>query len=339
MLIDVSEHNGNIDWQKVKAAGVTGAIIRCGYGKNLKKQDDKKFTRNMDGAINAGLDIGVYLYSYATSTEAAKSEAAHVLRLIAPYKANINLPVYYDLEENGTENAAKANAVIFGDIIESAGYWCGIYASLSWFKTYLKGLDRFTKWVAAWGKNDGKPGNKPDISGVDLWQYTSNGKIDGISGKVDLDELLNTKIRTEKGQNKPTNENTVNNPQNDTNANNGQNNANKTYTVKKGDTLTAIAKKYGVTVNNIVAANGIKNPNLIYAGQVLTIPTGGTNVTYLTVNTVHDGLNMRATPNGAIIGSIPKGKQVELIEKTNNDWYKVKYQGKTGYCASEYLKA
>lgn len=339
MIIDVSEHNGNIDWAKVKAAGVTGAIIRCGYGKDLKKQDDKKFTRNMDGAINAGLDIGVYLYSYATNTSSAESEAKHVLRLVDPYKANINLPIYYDLEEPGTENAAKANAVVFGDIIEKAGYWCGVYASLSWFNTYLSGLDRFTKWVAAWGSNNGKPGTKPTIKNCDLWQYTSKGKVNGISGNVDCNELLNAKIRTEKGHTSAPSENTITNPQNNTKPTEGQNNANKTYTVKKGDTLSGIAAKYGVTVNRIVEANGIKNPNLIYAGQVLKIPTGEDVKTYLTVNTQKDGLNMRATPNGTIIGSVPKGAKVELLQKTNANWYKIKYNGKTGYCASKFLKA
>lgn len=341
MIIDVSEHNGNIDWQKVKGDGVTGAIIRCGYGKDLKKQDDKKFTRNMDGAINAGLDIGVYLYSYATNANGAKSEAEHVLRLIDPYKEKINLPVYYDLEESGTENAAKANAVVFGDIIEKAGYWCGVYASLSWWATDLYGLDRFTKWVAAWGKNNGKPGTKPTISGCDLWQYTSKGKINGISGNVDCNELLNTKIRTEKGHTSAPSNQTGKDTQKPTNATEGQNNANKTYTVKKGDMLTAIAAKYGVTVNSIVEANGIKNPNLIYAGQKLTIPTGGNVKTYLTVNTEKSGLNMRNKPGmvGGVVQVIPKGAKVELIQKTNADWYNVRYNGKTGYCASKYLKA
>lgn len=330
MLIDVSEHNGNIDWQKVKAAGVTGAIIRCGYGKNLKKQDDKKFTRNMDGAINAGLDIGVYLYSYATNTASAKSEAEHVLRLIEPYKANINLPIYYDLEEHGIENAAKTNAVTFGDIIEKAGYWCGVYASISWFKTYLKGLDRFTKWVAAWGKNTGKPGTKPDIA-CDLWQYTSKGKINGISGNVDLDELLNPKIRAEMPQNDTGNNQTGKDPQSDTNANTG--------VLKPLDEIAheVIAGKWGNGSDRKTALTKAGYNYDAVQKRVNEILYG--SKVYLTVNTQKDALNMRATPNGAVIGSIPKGKTVELIQKTNKDWYKVKYNGKTGYCASKFLKA
>ena len=188
MIIDVSIHNGAIDWAKLKAAGVEGAIIRCGYGRDLKKQDDARFAANMDGAIAQGLRVGVYLYSYAQSEDSARSEAAHVLRLVEPYKQKITLPIYYDLEENNCAQYAKRNAEIFGDIIEKAGFWCGVYSSSYWWRNYLKGLDRFTKWVADWGVNDGKPHKKPTFSNTDLWQYTSMGKVNGISGRVDLNE-------------------------------------------------------------------------------------------------------------------------------------------------------
>lgn len=188
MLVDVSYHNGTIDWSRVKASGVEGAIIRCGYGRDFQKYDDIKFKQNMDGALAVGIKVGVYIYSYAKSIESAKSEAAHVLRLIAPYKGKILLPIYYDLEEPGTEDGAKARAEVFGDIIEANGYPCGVYASSYWWSHYLKGLDRFTKWVAQWNKDDGKPGEKPTISNCDLWQYTSRGRVNGISGVVDLNE-------------------------------------------------------------------------------------------------------------------------------------------------------
>lgn len=186
MIIDVSKHNGNIDWNKVKAAGITGAIIRCGYGDNITSQDDIKFAANMNGAIKAGINVGVYIYSYAKSKEQAKSEAEHVLRLVAAYKDKLSYPIYYDLEEKGTESGAKERAIIFGDIIEKAGYWCGVYANEYWWKNYLVGLDRFTKWVAKYGGNNGRAETKPNISGMDMWQYTSKGKVNGINGYVDL---------------------------------------------------------------------------------------------------------------------------------------------------------
>lgn len=267
MVIDVSIHNGVIDWTKVKASGVDGAIIRCGYGRDLVKQDDARFRYNIEGAIAQGLRVGVYIYSYAKSEDSAKSEAAHVLRLIEPYKDKITLPVYYDLEENGTENGAKDRAIIFGDIIEKAGYWCGIYASLSWWQNYLKGLDRFTKWVAYWGVNNGRPNGKPNIQGLDLWQYTSKGSVDGIKGFVDCNELLKPTIGGYIGANKP---------QEPIKEDSKPIEEAKytTYKIKKGDTLSKIAKKYGTTVKAIKEANPdkIKDANKIYTGDIIKIP-------------------------------------------------------------------
>lgn len=183
LVVDVSYHNGVINWQKAKAAGVVGAIIRCGYGRDFTKYDDTKYKQNMDGALAAGIKVGVYIYSYAKTIESAKSEAAHVLRLVNPYKSRISLPIYYDLEEPGTESGAKERAIAFGNIIEANGYTCGVYASAYWWDTYLKGLDRFTKWVAKWG------GDKPTkYSNMDLWQYDAYGKVDGIGSGVDMDK-------------------------------------------------------------------------------------------------------------------------------------------------------
>ena len=181
-LIDVSHHLGKIDWTKVKG-NVDGAIIRCGYGSDLEKQDDEQFIENVNGCMKNGIPFGVYLYSYAETVEQAKSEAAHVLRLIKPFKDNISYPVYLDLEEAGIETGAVERAIVFGDIIEANGYWCGIYANQDWWKNYLKdGLDRFTKWVARYSSN------KPEgISGTyDIWQYSNQGSVAGVNGNVDV---------------------------------------------------------------------------------------------------------------------------------------------------------
>ena len=186
MIIDVSYHNGTIDWNKVKASGVKGAIIRCGYGDNIVSQDDKQFKRNADECVRLGIPFGIYLYSYAKNTTQAKSEAEHALRLAAPYKGKMSYPIYYDLEQPGTESVAVQNAIVFGDIIEKAGYWCGIYSGQYWWQKYLGNkLDRFTKWVARYSSQ------KPvGISGTyDIWQYSSDGKVNGISGKVDVNEV------------------------------------------------------------------------------------------------------------------------------------------------------
>lgn len=187
-VIDVSEHNGTINWDAVKAAGIQGAIIRCGYGMDIAKQDDKQWSRNVSECERLRIPYGVYLYSYATNSEKAKSEAQHVLRLIKGRK--LSFPVYYDLEQSGIEGVAVANAKVFGDLIEAAGYWCGVYYNRDWHNRVIKGqLDRFTRWGAGYGTNNGQMQEKykPGF-GEDMWQYTSVGKVNGISGNVDMNE-------------------------------------------------------------------------------------------------------------------------------------------------------
>ena len=181
-IIDVSVFQGNIDWQEVKKH-IDGAIIRCGYGSDHTEQDDKKFRQNVEACIQYDIPFGVYLYSYAKSIEKAKSEAAHVIRLLKPYKDKVSYPVYYDLEEAGTEHGAVERALVFGEIIEAEGYWCGIYANQYWWRNYLKdGLDRYTKWVAKYSNE--KPSG---ISGnYDIWQYSSRGSVPGIEVNVDM---------------------------------------------------------------------------------------------------------------------------------------------------------
>lgn len=176
-VIDVSHHNGTIDWEKVKAAGVDGAILRCGYGDNIASQDDKQWKRNADECTRLGIPFGVYLYSYAKSTDQAKSEAEHVLRLIKGYK--LSYPVYYDLEEHGTESGAVERAKIFCEAIKAAGYMPGVYANKNWWDNYLKGLTGYTRWVARYNDTLG-------VDNVDMWQYTSDGSVSGISGRVDM---------------------------------------------------------------------------------------------------------------------------------------------------------
>lgn len=195
-LIDVSVYQGNIDWAKVKPY-IDGAIIRCGFGGDYAKQDDSKFKRNVEGCIANNIPFGIYLYSYAKDIASAKSEAAHVLRLINPYKDKISYPVYLDLEEAGTQNGAVDRALVFGNIIESAGYWCGIYANEYWWRTYLKsGLDRYTKWVAKY--STAKPNG---ISGTyDMWQYSSKGSVPGISGNVDMNICYRDLVSAIKGK-------------------------------------------------------------------------------------------------------------------------------------------
>lgn len=189
--IDVSEHQGKIDWAKVAADGVEFAIIRCGYGKDIARQDDKYFEQNYAGAKAHGIKVGVYLYSYAKDADSARSEAAHVLRLLKG--KTLDLPVYYDLEESGLEGNYVEHANIFGDIVEGAGYWVGVYSGAWHWKNTLKDLTRFTKWIASWGKNTTTDLDRyADVSvpsGAEIHQFSAVGKVDGIKGNVDLDVM------------------------------------------------------------------------------------------------------------------------------------------------------
>lgn len=185
--IDVSTFQGDIDWQKVKDSGIAFAIIRCGYGDNLTQYDDTKWKRNADECTRLGIPFGAYLYSYAASTEEAKSEADHALRLLDGYR--LSYPVYLDLEDKVvgacSNDLIGRIADIFCTTLQNAGYDVGIYANLNWWNNRLTSsvFDNPTwhKWVAQWGASCTYQGD------YSMWQYTSSGTVDGISGNVDMD--------------------------------------------------------------------------------------------------------------------------------------------------------
>lgn len=297
-VIDVSKHNGVIDWQKVKASGIYGAIIRCGYGDNIASQDDVQFKNNVKGCIDNNIPFSVYIYSYAKTNAQIESEAQHVMRLIEPYKNNLSFPVYLDLEEKGTENGAVARARIFAKILQDNGYKVGMYANQFWWNNFLKGLDEFPKWVAKYSTT------KPNVKDYVMWQYTSTARVDGIKGNVDvsyfygeLENIIGTAVsepepRYESNQevaeeviagkwgNGEERKKRLTEAGYDYNAIqkivNGMLNSTPKpqavyYTVKSGDTLSKLAKKYGTTVAQLVAWNSIVNPNKIYVGQKIRV--------------------------------------------------------------------
>lgn len=181
--IDVSEWQGDIDWSAVTA---DFAIIRAGYGR-LEKQKDEKFEQNYSGAKAAGIPIGAYWYSYATTVEEAVKEAEVCLKVIAGKR--FEYPIYIDIEEQRTLSLGKAavSAIIraFLDKVESAGYWVGLYMSASPLSAYVSESvrNRYAVWVAHYRVS------KPGYSGsYGMWQKSSNGSVPGISGNADLDE-------------------------------------------------------------------------------------------------------------------------------------------------------
>lgn len=192
--VDVSEWNGDIDWEAAKADGVEYALIRCGFGQDSEKQDDKYFHINMEGAKKAGIKIGVYFYAYATDYDSAQGEAEHCIRLIEPYRDQIDLPVFYDVEEE--KCIPNMTDVVMGFInkMNYHGYNCGTYTSGSWYSSYFKYIDCDYIWIAYWGNDDGEPHTKPEY--CDIWQYTSRGSVDGIgTGCVDCDIVYNKDMK------------------------------------------------------------------------------------------------------------------------------------------------
>ena len=177
LIIDVSYHNGVINWEKVKASACAGAILRCGYGDDIASQDDKQWKRNANECTRLGIPFGVYIYSYAKTTAQAESEARHVLRLVKGYK--LSYPVFYDLEESGTQTGAVDRMKKFAALIEAAGYKCGVYCNKSWWDNYLSSLGtRYPLWIARYNSTLGMK--------ADMWQYSSDGSVPGISGRVDV---------------------------------------------------------------------------------------------------------------------------------------------------------
>ena len=183
--IDVSYHNGTIDWKRVKQSEVEYAIIRCGYGTNDKNQDDKKWEENVKGCIDNNIPYGVYLYSYADTVEKASSEADHAIRLLQGKK--LKYPVYYDLEEDKLRDKISKQTIAdiaqtFCDKLSAKGYTVGIYANKEWFTNYLTDsrFNNWTKWVAQYNTVCNYKGK------YDMWQCSSTGRVPGISGNVDL---------------------------------------------------------------------------------------------------------------------------------------------------------
>lgn len=189
LIIDVSEHNGAIDWQQVKDAGYH-AIIRCGFGRfDQGGRYDYYWDRNTSECERLGIPYGVYWYSYASRAESAQVEARQCLDAISGRK--ISYPVYFDTEEPGTQSVSAINAEAFCSTVQNAGYRAGIYASESWWNSYLGGLaDKYTPWVANWSR-------QPSIA-CDLWQR-SGADGDNIEtapgvGAVDMNVVLNEGI-------------------------------------------------------------------------------------------------------------------------------------------------
>ena len=266
-VIDVSEHNGLIAWNEVKASGINGAIIRAGYGRS---GDDERFEDNILGAIGAGIKyIGVYWFSYAYTEDMATREAIYCNERIEKYKEWLNLGVFFDWEYDSMNYAKKFGVyptkylitemnLIFCEEMEKFGYEAGYYLNWDYKLNYIdcSKLSKYRKWFAWYNLN---------LEEFDcfIWQYTSCGHVEGVPGNVDVNELLQLVPDLPDEPEEPQKED--------------EPTGSTTYIVQSGDTLSEIAQKFNTTVAKIAADNNIKNVDLIYPGQKLIINRPGSS--------------------------------------------------------------
>ena len=304
--IDVSAYQGDIDWRKVKEVGYQFAIIRLGIGDNISSQDDKKLKEYLEGCKNNNIPYGFYLVSYAkklSGNESVESEIEHTKRLI---EGTSPFCIFYDMEIDNTIYLGKETltsfAITYCDYFKNKGYNVGIYANKNWFTNYLDYAklknNGYKIWLAHYGIE------KPSLE-CDLWQYTDKGNVDGINtNTTDLDIMYSNLIGSNREPNSSNLKSISEIVQEVINGiwGNGEDRKNRlisagynyneiqekvnsilasnsavTYTVKSGDTLSSIAKKYGTTYQKLAQYNNISNPNIINVGQVIKIPNNNTN--------------------------------------------------------------
>ena len=196
--IDVSAFQGDIDWDSVADDGIDFAIIRVGlrgYGTSGNIYEDDNARKNLKNAADAGLNVGVYFYSQAISTEEALQEAEFVLDIIKDYK--IDAPVVFDWEnepgvgmrtDNLDGNTLTECAVVFCERIKQAGYIPAVYFNLT--DAYVRyDLDRIKDYVFWYAQHEGEA--PKFYYAYSIWQYSDSGKVDGINGNVDLNICFN----------------------------------------------------------------------------------------------------------------------------------------------------
>lgn len=296
--IDVSQHQGKINWDEIKTQ-IDFAILRLGWiGNKENHTTDVQFERNYAECKRLGIPVGVYVYCYANNDNAAKSGANWTVKSLSG--KSLELPVYIDMEDDSISNLPKdllTNICIsFNSIIETNNMWAGVYANLDWFENHLNKdiiKAKYTTWIAHYVSGDNKHNGE-----YDLWQNSSNGILNGINDKVDTNYMyrdLISEIGNIKSSEPQTTKSIVDLAYEVLNGKYGDGEARKkalgslyddvqkkvneivgskkstTYTVKKGDTLITIARKFNTTYKEISRKNNIENVNRIYVGQILKI--------------------------------------------------------------------
>lgn len=266
--IDVSEFQGNIDWRKVKDAGIQFAMLRAGYGAG---EIDPQFRKNAQGCNDVGIPCGVYWFSYAYTPEMARKEAEQCIEAIEEYR--IGYPVCIDFEEGSVRYAASKGVTVTKDLatkiveafcsrVEELGYFAMYYSNLDYLNRYFDQSLRakYALWFAEYAR-------EPRTSGMAIWQNSDSGRVAGISGQVDTDVAYYdlAAVIADAGLNKGGDKAPEPKP--------GPKPEPKPeyYTVRPGDTLSGIAVRFRTSVARLQQLNGIRNPNLIYAGSRLRV--------------------------------------------------------------------
>ena len=205
--IDVSSNQKDIDFDKIKNnQNIDFMIARIGYYNTDTSSfvEDSKFKRNYEYATSNNIKLGGYLYSYARNVDEAKQEANGLVEYLKNSgQTKFDLPIFFDIEDSRQKSIDMQTqtqmCIEFGKIIQAAGYKAGVYSYLNWYKNYIdlsQIPSTYSIWLAAFGINDG---NIPDndiykyFEGHDIWQYTSQGVVDGIKAYVDLDIYYRSK--------------------------------------------------------------------------------------------------------------------------------------------------
>lgn len=274
--IDVSFYQGTIDWPAVKASGIQFAILRAGYGLG---NVDEQFNRNARECNGLGIPFGVYWFSYAYTEDGARQEADYCIQTIKNFE--VQYPVAFDYESASVEYAASHGVSVTPELastlvkafcqrVEELGYFSMYYSNLDFLNNMFSSSlqQKYALWFARYSQ-------EPELDGQAIWQYSSTGRVPGINGNVDMDiayyDIAN--VISKAGLNKLKGEVVTPAPAPPPSPDPGQNVI--IYTVRRGDTLSGIAARFGTTYQAIASYNGITNPNRIYIGQRLKIPAGG----------------------------------------------------------------
>lgn len=255
--LDVSQWQGNIDFKKIRESGFSIVYIKAGEGSD---SIDPFFERNYENALKEGLKIGFYFYVTARSASQAKQQARHFISITSNKKYDCRLAMDFEDLTDLTRQQVNGIGTAFIDAIrELTKQKPMVYSDLSNTSVFSVPITSYPLWVAYYNENPPKDLN--NWSSFASWQYTDTGRIDGIQTAVDLDRfyddvlLSNSHIHQKPSKNHyPFLETTVR------------------YRVRKGDTLSKIARLYHTTVAELLKVNHIENKNLIYVNQILKIP-------------------------------------------------------------------